>query len=155
MKIAHGSHTVGSVKSGHICGGHAGRGTKIIKKIVHKNMKDRYGDHFPQINDAVYHCKERHSPGCGCLSEQLIEKARSNFSLILSQSDAAEMVVTKIKALAKHACDMHKWEDRCCGFHYQHVCSCNNNCVHKEKFECKGQDYHIRLKLTCPFHSSA
>ena len=64
------------------------------------------------------------------------------------------MFVTKIKALAKHACDIHKWEDGCCDFHSQRVCSCNN-CVDTEKFECEGQDYHTRVKLTCPFHSLA
>ena len=143
-----------------ICGGHAGRAyMKQLQKLAKsksftKDIKVKYCDRFPEIIDAVCHCKERHSPGCGCLSEQFIEKARNNFSLILSQSESAEMFAAKIKAMAKHACDVHEWDDGSCDFHSQRVCSCNS-CEDKEKFECEGQDYHTRLKLTCPFHSLA
>ena len=143
-----------------ICGGHAGRAhMKQLQKLAKKksptkDMIGKYSDQFPQINEAVCHCKEKHSPGCGCLSEQFIEKARNNFSLILSKSESAEMFATKINALAKHACDVHKWDNGCCDFHSQRVCSCNH-CEDKENFKCEGQDYHTRLKLTCPFHSLA
>ena len=117
-------------------------------------MIGKYSNQFPKINEAVCHCKEKHPPGCGCLSEQFIEKARNSFSFILSTNESAEMFATKINALAKHACDVHKWDNGCCDFHSQQVCSCNH-CEGKENFKCEGQDYHTRLKLTCPFHSLA
>ena len=116
-------------------------------------MIGKYSDQFPRINEAVCHCKEKHSPGCGCLSELFIEKARNNFSLVLSTSESAEM-------FAMLWPNMHVM---CINGIMGVVIFIHSGCVvviihceDKENyFKCEGQDYHTRLKLTCPFHSLA
>ena len=78
-----------------ICGGHAGRAHKKqleklqkMKKFTVDSIK-KYDKNFPSVGDVVCHCS-RHKPGCGCLSDKFIERARNNFSFILSNSDSAE-----------------------------------------------------------------
>ena len=67
-----------------ICGGHAGRAHKkqlenLAKvKSFSADFKALHRDKFPQVCDVLCHCKNRHSVGCGCLSEAFIEKARNN-----------------------------------------------------------------------------
>ena len=72
-----------------ICSEHAGRAhNKQLEKL--KRFTDRlikkYEEEFPSVGDVVCHCS-RHKPGCGCMSNQFIEKS---FSLILSQSESTE-----------------------------------------------------------------
>ena len=112
-----------------ICGGHAGRAHKkqleklSKKKSFTEDFKKKYRETFPQVDEVVCHC-QRHKPGCGCLSEKFIEKARNNFSLILSMSESAEEFAVKIKALPRHARDEHEWDGGKCDFHLPRVCSC-------------------------------
>ena len=63
----------------------------------------------------VCHCS-RHKPGCGCLSDNFIERARNNFSLILSRTESAKEFAARIKALARHARDEHEWDGGRCDF---------------------------------------
>ena len=112
-----------------ICGRHAGR---VHKKQLEKlsEMKSlctdlirKYEDTFPIIGDVVCHCS-RHKQGCGCLSTTFIEKARPYFSLIWGGGESAEEFAAKIRALPRHVCDEHEWEDGRCDFHQLRVCSC-------------------------------
>ena len=105
---------------------------------------------YPSVGDVVCHCS-RHSTGCGCLNDKFIERARNNFCFILSMSESAEEFATKLRALARHACDEHEWDGGRCDFQMPRVCSCGK-C---EKLQCKGKDYHIKFMLSCPFHSLA
>ena len=105
-----------------ICGGHAGRVHKKqlekLQKIKHftDQLIKKYEERFSSVGNIIYHYS-RHKPGCGCMSNQFIERARINFSLILSQSESAEEFATKIKAFTRHACDEHEWDDGRCDFH--------------------------------------
>ena len=113
----------------------------------------KYEEKFPSVGDVVCHCT-RHKSGCGCMSNQFIERARNNFSLILSISESAEEFATKIRALARHARDEHEWDRGRCDFHQPRLCSCNE-CNDGDDLKCEGKDYHTRYALTCPFHSLA
>ena len=76
-----------------ICGGHAGRAHKKQLEKLQKMKKftvdliTKYNKKFPSVDDVVCHCS-RHKPGCGCLSDKFIERARNNFSYILSDSNS-------------------------------------------------------------------
>lgn len=143
-----------------ICGGHAGKShlkqleVWAKKKSFSKAMKTQYAKQFPQVMHAECHCKERHAPGCGCLSVAFREKSRNYFSLILSLSQTAEEFSRKVRDLARHACDVHEWDGGKCDFHALRVCSCGK-CTDAEQLECEGKEYHTRQKLSCPFHSLA
>ena len=143
-----------------ICGGHAGRADLkqldvwAKKKFFSKAMQSLYGKKFPQVESAVCHCKNRHAPGCGCLSKAFIEKSRNYFSLILSSCETAKEFSTRVRDLAKHACDVHEWDGGRCTFHALRVCSCGK-CGDAEQLQCEGKEYHTRQKLSCPFHSLA
>ncbi len=69
-----------------ICGGHAGRAhkkqlDKFAKiKSFSKDYQKKHSERFTQVVAVTCHCPSRQSPGCGCLSEAFIEKARNNFS---------------------------------------------------------------------------
>ena len=76
----------------------------------------KYEEKFPSVGDVVCHCT-RHKSGCGCMSNQFIERARNNFSLILSISESAEEFATKIRALARHGRNEHEWDGGRCDFH--------------------------------------
>ena len=102
----------------------------------------------------VCHCEKRHKPGCGCLSEAFIEKARNNFSLILSNSESAHEFAEALKALPRHACDKHEWDGGKCMFHALKICSCGK-CEDDAELKCGGKDYHTRQMLKCPMHSLA
>ena len=74
-----------------ICGGHAGR---AHRKILEKPAKmkafppkliEAYRKVFPQVSRVTCHCKERHRPGCGCLSPEFIARAHTNFTYILME----------------------------------------------------------------------
>ena len=142
-----------------ICGGHACRAhRKELEKL--KNMKhftndliNKYSEKFPSVRDVACHCS-RHKQGCGCMSKHLIERARINFSLILSKSQSAEEFAAKMRALARHASDEHEWDGGRCDFHLPRVCSCNL-CDDEENLQCEGKDYHTRCLLSCPIHSLA
>ena len=142
-----------------ICGGHAGRAHKKQLQKLQKmkqfgnNLVTKYLANFPTVGDVVCHCS-RHKPGCGCMSDKFVEKARNNFSLVLSHSESAEEFARKVTALARHARDEHNWDDGRCDFHPPRVCSCNK-CEDRRNFQCEGKDYRTRYILTCPFHSLA
>ena len=142
-----------------ICGGHAGRAHKKQLETLSKikqfspTLVSRYRERFPSVADVVCHCS-RHRSGCGCLSDNFIERARNNLSFILSQSQSAEEFATKMEALARHARDEHEWDSGKCDFHLPRVCSCGK-CEDKEDLKCEGKDYHTKYLLTCPFHSLA
>ena len=84
-------------------------------------------------------------------ADKFIERARNNFSSILSKSQSAEEFATKMKALARHA---HEWDRGRCNFHMPRVCSCGK-CEDKEDLQCEGNNYHTKDLLSCPFHSLA
>ena len=87
-----------------------------MKRFTDQLIK-KYQEKFPSINDVVCHCS-RHNPGCGCMSDQFIMRARNNnFSLILSQSESVEEFAIRMRALARHTLDEHKWETERCNFH--------------------------------------
>ena len=95
-------------------GGHAGKshlkqlGVWAIKKSFSKAMKTKHAKQFPQVMHAECHCKEKHVPGCVCLSQAL--GSRNYFSMILSSSETAEEFARRVRDLAKHACDVHEWD---------------------------------------------
>ena len=60
-----------------------------------------------------------------------IEKARNYFSLILSRSESAEELATKMWALARHAHDKHGLESGRCDSPASILCSCG---------ECKDEE---------------
>ena len=129
-----------------ICGGHAGRAHKKQLEKLSKikqfspTQVSKYRERFLSVDDVVCHCS-RYRSGCG----NFIERARNNFSFILSQSQSAEEFATKMKALARHARDEHEWDQ---------LCSCGK-CEDEEDLKCEGKDYHTKYLLTCPFHSLA
>ena len=143
-----------------ICGGHAGKshlkqlGVWASKKSFSKAMKTKHAKQFPQVMHAECHCKEKHAPGCGCLSQAFREKSRNYFSVILSSSETAEEFARRVRDLAKHACDVHEWDGGRYGFHALQVCSCGK-CRDAGQLEYDGKQYHTRQKLSCPFHSLA
>ena len=67
-----------------ICGGHAGRAHKKQLEKLSKikpfspTLVNKYSERFPFVGIVVYHCS-RHYSGCGCLSDNFIERARNNF----------------------------------------------------------------------------
>ena len=101
----------------------------------------------------VCHCS-RHKPGCGCLSDKFIERARNNFSYILSDSNSPEEFAGRIRGLARHAHDEHVWEGGKCEFHNLRVCTCKC-CDDLQNLKCEGKEYRTRYPVTCPFHSLA
>ena len=80
------------------------------------------------------------------MCEQFVEKARNNFSLVLSHSESAEEFARKVTALARHARDEHNWDDGRCNFHPHRVCSCNK-CEDRRNFQCEGKDYRTRSAI--------
>ena len=143
-----------------ICCGHAGKAHKkqLEKLAKMKSFTDRFKkkhhERFPQVDSVVCHCEKRHKPGCGCLSEVFIEKARNKFSLILSNSESAHEFAEALKALPRHACDKHERDGGKCMFHALKVCSCGK-CGDDAELKCDGKDYHTRQMLKCPMHSLA
>ena len=144
-----------------ICGGHAGRAHKKQLENLSKmksfsnDFKSAHSKMFPQVNDVVCHCSSsRHSVGCGCLSDAFIERARNNFSFILSDSQSSEEFATRLRSLPRHARDQHTWDGGQCGFHPLKVCSCGK-CEDRENYECEGKDYHTKHIVSCPLHSLA
>ena len=105
-----------------ICGGHAGRShKKQLEKLSKKKrfspaLVSRYSERFLFVGVVVCHCS-RHRSGCGCLSNNFIERARNNFSFILTQSQSVDEFAAKVKALARHARDEHTWDHGGCDFH--------------------------------------
>jgi hypothetical protein len=53
-----------------------------------------------------------------------IERARNNFSFILSNSESAHDFAEALKVLPRHAHDEHEWDRGKCTFHELKVCSC-------------------------------
>ena len=150
-----------------ICGGHAGKNhLKALEnyskmKAPSIDLIRKHEDRFPLINGARCHCPNRHSQGCGCITDAFIMRARNNFSYILTDSKSAEEFAKRLRVLPRHVRDEHEWEvmeegaeptTEHCDFHPLKVCSCGN-CAEKENFVCEGKDYTTRYGLTCAFHS--
>ena len=139
-----------------ICGGHAGRAhLKQLKALAKKKtftdkFKDKFCEKFPQVDAVRCECK-RHKVGCGCLSNMFCQKARNNFSNILSSSQTAKEFSERLQDLVYHVQDVHEWEDGQCKFHALQVCSCGD-CENKNEPKCKRRDYDTREILSCPFH---
>lgn len=139
-----------------ICGGHAGRAhlkqlqALAKKKTFTEKFKDKYRTRFPQVDTTKCKCK-RHKAGCGCLSDTFCQRARNNFSSILSSSQSATEFSERLQALVHHVQDVHEWEGGQCLFHSLTVCSCGD-CEDKNEPQCQGRDYHTREVLSCPFH---
>ena len=81
----------------------------------------------------------------------LCQRARNNFSNILSSSENAAEFSERLQALVYHVQDIHEWEGGQCQFHALTVCSCGS-CMDKNEPQCQGKDYHTREVLSCPFH---
>ena len=102
-----------------ICGGHAGKAHKnqLEKLAKMKSFTDRFKrkhhERFQQVDLVVCH-EKRHKPGCGCLSDAFIEKARNNFSLL----SVYLHYFTGLKALPRHARDKHEWDGSA---HFMHA----------------------------------
>ena len=122
-------------------------------KTFSQKFKEKHCKKFPQVKMVTCHCKSHHKSNCGCLSDAFIEKARTNFSCLLSQPNSAEEFATKLKALAMHAKDKHKWDGGQCDFHPMRVCSCGK--CKTEALECEGKDYKSKISLKCPLHALA
>lgn len=103
------------------CGGHTGRAhLKQLQKFGKKKsftpkFKDLHRENFPEIDTVACHC-DQHSLGCGCLSEVFCQKARNNFSRILSDSSSANEFSERLLALTNHVQDIHQWEGGQCQF---------------------------------------
>ena len=88
-----------------ICGGHAGRAHKKQLEKLQKMKKltvdlvNKYDKKFPSVGDVACHCS-RHKPGCGCLSDKFIERARNNFAFVLSDSNSPDEFASRIRGLA-------------------------------------------------------
>ena len=113
-----------------ICGGPAGKAhKKQLEKLAKMKsftdkFKKKHHERFPQVDSVVCRCEKQHKPGCGCLSDAFIEKARNNFSFILSNSESAHEFAEALKTLLRHAYNEHKSDGGKCTFHALKVCSC-------------------------------
>ena len=87
----------------------------------------------------------------GCLTDVFCQKAKNNFSNILSSSETAKEFSEHLRELVYHVQDVHEWEDSQCKFHALKVCS-YGDCENKNEPKCEGRDYHTREILSCPFH---
>ena len=143
-----------------VCGGHAGKAHKKQLEKLSKmksftaDFRNSHRETFPQVDTVLCHCQKRHKLGCGCLSQAFIEKARNNFSLLLSSSESSQKFAEGLKALPKHSRDQHEWEGGKCSFHALKLCTCGT-CSDDEDLKCGGKDYHTRHILKCPLHSLA
>ena len=97
-----------------ICGGHAGRAhLKQLKALAEKKtftnkFKDKFREKFPQVDAMRCGCK-RHKVGCGCFSDMFFQRARINFSNILSSSETAKEFSERLQELVYHVEDVHQW----------------------------------------------
>ena len=136
-----------------ICGGHAARShlkqlqALAKKKKFTKAYQDKHKEIFPDVLTATCTCENRHSQGCGCLTESFCQRARNNFSKILSESQSPE----RLQALVHHAKDEHEWDGGKCSFHELSVCSCGK-CSNNDSYKCEDKKYKTREALKCPFH---
>ena len=139
-----------------ICGGHAGRAhlkklqSLKTKRTFTERFKNMYRDKFPEVDTLKCACS-KHKAGCGCLSDTFCQRARNNFSNILSDSQTATEFSKRLRALVYHVQDIHTWEGGQCEFHALKLCSCGQ-CEDRNHPRCQGKDYHTREVLSCPFH---
>ena len=141
-----------------ICGGHAGRShLKQLQKLgkkksFTKKFKDIYREQFPEVDSAKCNCENgRHHTGCGCLSDAFCQRARNNFSTILSESETPKEFSERLQGLVHHVQDKHEWDGGKCQFHPLSMYSCGK-CPGKDNYKCEGKEYHTREVLNCPFH---
>ena len=82
-----------------LCGGHAGRAHKKVltsrqkMKSAPKHMVDKYKSIFPALSDLSCKCIGNHSATCGCLTNDFISKAYTNFTFILMEAQSQEEFV--------------------------------------------------------------
>ena len=72
-----------------ICGGraHEKQLEKLAKlKSFSDDFKRKHESEFPTVNEVACCCSSRHRPGCGCMTEAFVERARNNFLFILCVS---------------------------------------------------------------------
>ena len=137
------------------CGGHTGRAHLHQLQIFSKSKtltnwyKNKHKDDFPEVNTVV--CCKRHHVGYGCMTDAFCQRARNNFSNILSSSDSPQEFSERLLNMVHHVQGVHKWEGGQCQFHALRVCSCNK-CPDKNQPQCEGKDYTTREVLTCPLH---
>ena len=92
-----------------ICGGHAGRAhlkqlqALAKKKTFTEKFRNKYREQFPQVDTVRCECK-RHKAGCGCLSDTFCQRARNNFSNILSSSQLQQSSLSA----CRHSFTMYK-----------------------------------------------
>ena len=138
-----------------ICGGHAGRAHKkqlesLAKiKSFSKDFRSAHEKSFRRCMMWFVTVVIGTTLAVG-VCHAFVEKARNNFSFILSESQSAEEFSTRLRLLPKHARDEHEL----CDFHPVKVCGCGK-CEDREKFKCAGKDYHTKHILSCPLHSLA
>ena len=143
------------------CGGHVGRAHGHALKDL-KTRKDFTVEYkrknrkcFPAVNMVTCVCKaQRHSSGCGCITDAFIESAKRNLFCAISQcGNDPGLFAERLQNLGKyHARGIHQWTDGCCDFHPLMVCSCGN-CASDEEYTCEGKAYVSRNVLRCPLHS--
>ena len=107
------------------------------------------------MSEVHCHCIKKHSKNCGCLTQDFVRKARTNFSLIIGMvGNDRDAFMDRLRLLSNyHAQDIHKFEGK---LHPLIVCSCGK-CKKDGELECKGKPYKCSTKhaLTCPFHCLA
>lgn len=129
------------------------------RKYFTKQELDEMKKNFPLLHllakDAQCCCKVNHHANCGCLSDDFIRKAGSNFFKCLVEAgkdpDKFSSLLTNLGAY--HARDKHEWEGGHCDFHPLKVCSCGN--CKTEPISCSGRPYKSTCVLSCPYHSYA
>ncbi len=138
-----------------ICGGHAGRShlkqlqALAKKKTFTKAFQEKHKEIFPDVLTARCTCENRkHRQGCGCMTDSFCQRARNNFSNILSESQSPEEFSERLQALVK---DEHEWDGGKCFFHELSVRSCGK-CSNNDSYKCEGKKYKTREVLKCPFH---
>ena len=144
-----------------LCGGHVARahikllGEVAKQKSFSETKKDSLKKEFPDATKVRYHCPKRHRKNCGCISKSFLCGAQTNFFCCLLQAETSpEVFANRLLALGKyHARDIHTWEDGQCDFHDKKKCSCGS--CEEDDVQCKGEDYHSKNPLTCPFHALA
>ena len=166
------------------CAGHAVRSHmkaldafKTMKKFTPRFCQLHEKD-FPDMAKVRCHCRNNHSPHCGCLIPKFLVQARKNFNCCLKQAGkcAASFAVGMLTLGKYHARDIHQWESKpykictcgkcedeitCegkllpseCGFHPERKCTCGE--CGKNETKCDGEPYHSKHPLTCPFHALA
>ena len=124
-----------------ICGGHAGRShlkqlqALAKKKTFTKAFQEKHKEIFPDVLTARCTCENRkHRQGCGCLTDSFCQRARNNFSTILSESQSERDC--KLWSTTQRT-NMNGTEG--IFFHELSVCSCGK-CSNNGSYKCEGKN---------------